>query len=69
MNWHYKVLSIDNIMPNQDDHDIAVSKEASTKRKNKLACSFEDNLNKLGNEGWEMVTLFGDFVIFKKPNE
>ncbi len=66
MAWEYKVVSIDSLIPEGGDHDIAVSKEASLNRKAKLSSSLEDNLNTLGTDGWELVSVFSEFCIFKK---
>jgi hypothetical protein len=66
MVWEYKVVSIDNLIPDQGDHDIAVSKQAAQNRKGKLSNSLEDNLNNLGKDGWELVSVFSEFGIFKK---
>lgn len=66
MTWEYKVVSIDNLIADQGDHDIAVSKEAAQNRKQKLSISFEDSLNNIGKEGWELVSVFSEFGIFKK---
>lgn len=66
MGWEYKVVSIDNLIPNEGDHDIAVSKEAAKNRKLKLSNSFEDSLNSLGKDEWELVSVFSEFGIFKK---
>ena len=66
MAWEYKVASIDSLIPDQGDHDIAVSKDASQNRKEKLSNSLEDNLNILGKDDWELVSVFSEFGIFKK---
>ena len=66
MKWIYKVEPVDNLIADKGDHDIAVSKDASNKRKTYMASSFEDNLNKLGQDGWEMISTFAEFAIFKK---
>ncbi len=57
---------MDNLISNQGDHDIAVSKEAAQLRKEKLSVSFEDSLNNIGKDGWELVSVFSEFGIFKK---
>ncbi len=66
MGWEYKVVSIDNLIPDEGDHDIAVSKQAAQNRKDKLSGSLQDNLNVLGKDNWELVSVFGEFGIFKK---
>ena len=67
MKWDYRVIPIDELFPEHDDHDIAVSKQAATTRRAKIGRGFEQNLNKLGDEGWELVNIVGEFGIFKKP--
>ncbi len=66
MSWEYKVVSIESLIPDEGDHDIAVSKQAAQNRKEKLSSSLEDSLNNLGKEGWELVSVFSEFGIFKK---
>ncbi|HLE25622.1 MAG TPA: hypothetical protein VI935_08235 [Thermodesulfobacteriota bacterium] len=68
MKWDYRVIPIDELFPEHDDHDIAVSKQAATTRRAKIGSGFEQNLHKLGNEGWEFVNIVGEFGIFKKPS-
>ncbi len=69
MKWLYKVEPLDNLVADKGDHDIAVSKDASNRRKAGMASSFEDSLNTMGSEGWEMIATFSEFAIFKKPAE
>ena len=66
MKWDYRVIPIDELFPEHDDHDIAVSKQAATTRRAKIGRGFEQNLNKLGDDGWELVNIVGEFGIFKK---
>jgi len=67
MKWDYRVIPVDELFPEHDDHDIAVSKQAATNRRAKIGMGFEQNLNKLGDDGWELVNIVGEFGIFKKP--
>jgi hypothetical protein len=67
MKWDYKVISVDKLFQGSEDHDIAVSKEAATARRNKVGQGMEGTLNELGGDSWELVTIAGDFGIFKKP--
>lgn len=67
MKWDYKVISVDKLFHELGDHDIAVSKEAAAARRTKLGEGIEANLNNLGAESWELVTISGEFGIFKKP--
>jgi len=69
MKWDYKVVSVDKLFHGSDDHDIAISKEAATARRSKVGHGVEQTLNDLGNESWELVTVVGDFGIFKKPKD
>jgi len=69
MRWVYKVISVDALFPDHNDHDIAVSKHAATNRRSKMGKGFEQNLNQLGEDGWELVAIFGEFGIFKRPGE
>jgi hypothetical protein len=66
MKWEYRVVSIDELFPEHVDHDIAVSKLAATTRRSKLGRGFEENLNKLGADGWELVAILGEFGVFKR---
>jgi hypothetical protein len=67
MKWDYKVVSVDQLFHGSDDHDIAISKEAATARRSKVGQGVEQTLNDLGKESWELVTVVGDYGIFKKP--
>jgi len=69
MKWDYKVVSVDKLFHGSDDHDIAISKEAATARRSKVGLGVEKTLNDLGKESWELVTVVGDFGIFKKPKD
>jgi hypothetical protein len=69
MKWDYRVISLDELFPEYTDHDIAVSKQAAATRRAKLGSGFEQSLNRLGADGWEFVSIFGEFGIFKKPKE
>ena len=69
MEWEYKVITTDSLIQDIQSHDIAVSHEASTARKESSKLSLETSLNKLGNEGWEFVTVVGEYGIFKKSKK
>ncbi|MGD9652727.1 MAG: hypothetical protein AB7I96_07645 [Candidatus Dadabacteria bacterium] len=69
MKWDYKVVTIDQLFHGSDDHDIAISKDAAAARRNKQGQGVEGTLNKMGDESWELVTLAGDFAIFKRPKD
>ncbi len=65
--WDYKVVSVDKLFQVSEDHDIAVSKDAASARRNKVGQGMEGTLNQLGEESWELIAIVGDFGIFKKP--
>lgn len=67
MTWNYKVVSIDALFQSGNDHDIAVSKEAAVARRTTAGEGIEKALNDLGKDSWELVSITGDFGIFKKP--
>jgi len=67
MKWNYKVVSIDTLFQSSNDHDIAVSKEAAGARRVSAGEGIEKALNDLGKDSWELVSITGDFGIFKKP--
>lgn len=69
MKWDYKVVSVDKLFHGSDDHDIAISKEAASARRAKLGEGVQSTLNELGEESWELVTIAGEFGIFKKPKQ
>ncbi len=67
MKWDYKVISIDILFQRSNDHDIAVSKEAANARRSNVGQGIENALKELGEDSWELVSITGDFGIFKKP--
>ena len=67
MNWDYKVVSVDSLFQSSNDHDIAVSKQAASTRRTTIGEGIEKTLNDLGKESWELVSIIGEFGIFKKP--
>lgn len=67
MKWNYKVVSVDSLFQGTNDHDIAVSTEAASARRASAGEGFEKTLNDLGKESWELVSITGEFGIFKKP--
>ena len=66
LEWEYKVVTTDSLIQELQSHDIAVSHEASSARKESSKSNLETSLNKLGNEGWEFVAVVGEYGIFKK---
>ena len=69
MKWNYKVVSVDKLFQESDDHDIAVSREAAAARRSKQGEGVEVALNRLGEDSWELVAITGEFGIFKKPKK
>ncbi len=67
MKWDYKVMSVDTLFQSSNDHDIAVSKDAASTRRTTMGQGIEKTLNELGKESWELVSIVGEFGIFKKP--
>lgn len=67
MTWDYKVVTVDKLFNESGDHDIAVSKEAASARRTKQGEGIESTLKELGGDSWELVTIIGEFGIFKKP--
>ncbi|MGH7884242.1 MAG: hypothetical protein ACRENO_00950 [Thermodesulfobacteriota bacterium] len=66
MKWEYKIVSTDALLQKPIDHDIAVSKQAVENIRENSKNSLQNTLSKLGNDGWEFVTLLGEFGVFKK---
>lgn len=64
--WEYKVIPTDSLLQVPQNHDIAVSQEANNERKESSKGSIQQSLNKLGHDGWELITVLGEFCIFKK---
>ncbi|MCZ6527961.1 MAG: hypothetical protein O6702_04435 [Candidatus Dadabacteria bacterium] len=67
MKWDYKVMPVDKLFQSSNDHDIAVSKDAASTRRTTMGQGMEKTLNELGKESWELVSILGEFGIFKKP--
>ena len=67
MKWDYKVMPVDKLFQSSNDHDIAVSKDAASTRRTTMGQGIEKTLNELGKESWELVSILGEFGIFKKP--
>ena len=66
--WEYKVVTTDSLLQEPQNHDIAVSQEASKERRESSKSSIENSLNKLGQDGWELISVMGEFCIFKKSS-
>ena len=66
--WEYKVVTTDSLLQEPQNHDIAVSQEASNERRESSKSSIENSLNKLGQDGWELISVLGEFCIFKKSS-
>ena len=64
--WEYKVVTTETLIQELQNHDIAVSNEASTARRESSKSNLESSLNQLGNDGWEFVSVIGEFGIFKR---
>jgi len=67
MKWDYKVVTVNSLFKESNDHDIAVSKEAASARRANAGEGMENALNELGKDSWELVSIHGEFGIFKKP--
>ena len=68
-NWKYKVIPTDKLLIDTQNHDIAISQTAALSQRELAKNNLQQSLNKLGKEGWEFVTILGEFGIFKKPND
>lgn len=66
MRWEYKIVSTDTLLKRPVDHNIAVSREAVNMIRETSKNSLETTLQELGSDGWEFVTLLGEFGVFKK---
>jgi len=69
MSWEYKVLSTSDLLFSDQSHDIAVSRNAVDMHRETSKKELEKYLNHLGSERWELVTLIGDFTIFKRKSK
>lgn len=69
MKWDYKIITLDALFPEQLDHDIAVSQKAATSRRSKMGKGLENNLKQQGAVGWELISIYGEYGIFKKQIE
>ena len=56
-NWEYKVVT------------IATTMALTTKQYEKTAEEFEEKLNALGAQGWELIERKDGFFFFKRPVE
>jgi len=64
--WEYKVVATDTLLHVLQNHDIAVSQTASNERKESSKGGIQQSLNELGHDGWELITVLGEYCIFKK---
>lgn len=64
--WEYKVVSTDSLIRRSQNHDIDVYKEEIDSRRESSRKNLEKTLSSLGEEGWELATLMGEFAVFKK---
>lgn len=66
MSWEYKVIATHELLFTDQSHDIAVSKNTVDQRRDSSKKELEKLLNSLGSDGWEFVSVIGDFTIFKR---
>lgn len=66
MRWEYKIVPTETLLKIPADHNIAVSREAVNAIRETSKKSLETTLQELGSDGWEFVTLLGEFGVFKK---
>lgn len=69
MKWDYKVITIEKLFQESDNHDIAISREAAAARRTKYGIGIESTLKELGQDSWELIAIIGEYGIFKKPLE
>ncbi len=67
--WQYKVVSTDALLKRPQDHDIAVYKEEVDSRRESSRENLQKALGSLGDKGWELAALLGEFAVFKKKAE
>lgn len=64
--WEYKVVSTDTLLKRSQNHDIDVYKEEIDSRRESSRKNLEEALASLGEGGWELAALMGEFAVFKK---
>jgi len=65
--WQYKVALLKSLTGDPSDHNIDVSVEEGKSRMESARGGMENALNKLGEQGWELVGSFREFALLKKP--
>ena len=64
--WEYKIVPLKKMVEDSSNHDIDVSVEKGKQKAEKSRTGMENTLNKLGDEGWELVVSYRDFAVLKK---
>ncbi len=65
MKFEYKIISLSNIN-NRDSHDLDIYENKNKQNSQQLEKGLHEQINSLGKEGWELVSVYNNNCYFKR---
>ena len=65
MKFEYKIINLSNIN-NHDSHDLNIYENKNKQNSQQLEKSLHDQINSLGKDGWELVSVYNNKCYFKR---
>ena len=65
MKFEYKIINLSNIN-NRDSHDLDIYENKNKQNSQQLEKGLHEQINSLGKEGWELVSVCNNNCYFKR---
>lgn len=65
MKFEYKIINLSNIN-NRDSHDLDIYENKNKQNSQQLEKGLHEQINSLGKEGWELVSVYNNNYYFKR---